>query len=113
MRRPQVGVGLTPFMLRSAVYQALASDGRIEPRLLPLDGDPHAAASWDGCDIVVASEHLDLPDQVVVSVTQRGRRLEVYGPFVRRSIDYPGWEGLIDVMLGAAAEAAGPPLRSA
>lgn len=113
MRRPQVGVGLTPFVLRSAVYEALVSDGRIEPRLLPLDGDPRAAASWEGCDIVVASERLDLPDQVVIWVTQRGRRLEVYGPCVRRSIDYPGWDGLIDVMLRAVDEAARPPLRTA
>ncbi|HEX2030688.1 MAG TPA: hypothetical protein VHL78_04710 [Actinomycetota bacterium] len=112
MRRPQVGVGLNPFLLRSAVHAGLASDGRTDPWLLRLGGDVRAAATWAGCDIVMASERLDLPDQVVVAVLERGRRLEVYGPCVRRSMAYPGWDGLIQVLLDAAAEAAGPPIAT-
>lgn len=94
-RKPRVGVGLEPFMLRSAVAHHLSRSGGFQVSLL----DPLERGEWPQPDAVIVSAPVDLPDSVVIVVSPSTDLLEVHSRGRTRSVPYRGLSGLTSLIL--------------
>lgn len=90
-----VGVGLEPFMLRSAVAHHLARSEGFRVRLL----DPFERGQWPEPDAVIVSTPVDLPDSVVIVVSASTDSLQIHSRGRTRSVPYRGLSGLTSLIL--------------
>ncbi len=92
---PRVGVGLEPFMLRSAVARHLTRSGGFLVSLF----DPLETSAWPEHDAVIVSAPLDLPNAVVIVVFDGSDSLEIRSGGRSRSVPYRGLSGLTSLLL--------------
>lgn len=90
--KPRVGVGLEPFMLRTAVARHLSGSGGFQVSLL----DPSETSAEDAPDAVLVSSPVDLPDSVVIVVSESS--LEIRRGGRSRNIPYAGLSGLASLL---------------
>ena len=100
--RPRIGVGLEPFMARSAIHAALSRDDRVESVLFPPTPDVRLQAQTAEVDVVLVSHQTIRADALVVVLSPAGV-VDVLSKGQWRSYPYEGLEALVDLTLSLLA----------
>lgn len=95
-RKPRVGVGLEPFILRSALRRHLARAGF--EVFYPRGDDVSDGASWPRADAVIVSNPVDLPEALVMVVSSDTETVEVRRGTRARREPYRGLEWLASLL---------------
>jgi hypothetical protein len=102
----RVGLGVEPFMLRSALYRHLSRSGEFELRLLgPDESGPDQA--WSGVDAVVVSEVVEVPGARVIVVSDATQSVEIHEGGRSRVVPYRGLAWLASLLTGELSAHAG------
>lgn len=91
----RVGLGVEPFVLRSAMHACLERDPRLDVVLLPQGCDPTDDTVGSDLSASLAA----LPDAVVVAVQSCPPGVELSVAGVRRTIPYQGMDRLAEVLV--------------
>lgn len=94
-QRVHVGLGVEPFVLRSAMHACLERDPRLDLVLLP----PACAPTDDTVGSAMTSSLAALPDAVVVAVQDCPPGVELSVAGARRTIPYQGMDRLAEVLV--------------
>jgi hypothetical protein len=98
--RPRIGVGVQPYMARSALHAAFEADGRVESILLPEVPDVRLQTWTTDVDVLVVSSLLVRPDVLVVVASPDGSLELVAGSAVKQQT-FGGVSHLVDTVLEA------------
>ncbi len=98
----RVTVAVRPFLLRSSLHAALASDDRFEVSLCPLDGEPVSWAQNFGSQVLVVSEPVRAADMCVVMLSHAGDTVAFSNGDECRQLTYDGMSAFSDELAAAS-----------
>lgn len=100
-QRLRVGVGVEPFVLRSALGACLQRDPRLDVEVLPPSCDNDTVGS------IMLPKPRRVPDAMLTAVEDCPPRVEVFFGGTYRSLPYEGMEGFAETLFNAIV-AVGP-----